>query len=210
MSRVPAGLRWALLAVVLLLAAVIALWPRGATEPGPVDVMAEPRPAPDLAALRELAALDPCPAPVAGAAPAGPLAGVTVPCLGDEGTVDLGAALAGRPALLNLWGPLCQPCRAELPALAGYAAEPGAVPVIGIEVQRLPEGALDMLATLGVRYPSVSDPDGELRAALGSPPVLPMTYLVAADGRVQAVTPPEVLRDPARVRAVVEQYLGPS
>lgn len=129
--------------------------------------------------------------------------------MGQPGTVDLAAALAGRPALLNLWGPLCQPCAQELPALAAYAVEPGAVPVLGVEVQGLPEGALEMLTTLGVHYPSVSDPDGRLRAALGAPAVIPLTYLVAADGRVHQVNPPEVLRSPAQVRAVVARYLGP-
>jgi thiol-disulfide isomerase/thioredoxin len=128
--------------------------------------------------------------------------------LGQPGTVDLAVALAGRPALLNLWGPLCQPCAQELPALAAYATEPGAVPVLGVEVQQLPEGALDMLAVLNVHYPSVSDPEGRLRAALHAPPVIPLTYLVSADGRVSQVNPPEVMRTPEQVRAVVTRYLG--
>jgi thiol-disulfide isomerase/thioredoxin len=132
-----------------------------------------------------------------------------LPCLGQPGTVELAAALAGRPALLNLWGPLCQPCAQELPALAAYATEPGAVPVLGVEVQQLPEGALDMLAALNVHYPSVSDPDGRLRAALRAPPVIPQTYLVSPDGRVNQVNPPEVMRSPEQVRAIVARYLGP-
>lgn len=160
--------------------------------------------------LRSRAALLPCPTGQAGATPArGPLTGLVLPCLGQPGTVELTAALAGRPTLLNLWGPLCQPCAQELPALAAYATEPGAVPVLGVEVQGLPEGALEMLTALGVRYPSISDPDGTLRAALGSPPVIPLIYLISADGRVHQVNPPEVMRNPAQVRAVVARYLGP-
>ncbi|MQA14410.1 MAG: redoxin family protein [Pseudonocardiaceae bacterium] len=213
-------LRVALLVTVLAAAAAVALWPSmgpsmwpsmgpsmGPSDPGTPPVVAAP-PAPDMDALRARAALAPCPEPVGDAAPAGPLAGVTVPCLGAPGSVDLGTALAGRPALLNLWGPLCGPCREEMPALAGYAASPGAIPVIGVEVQRLPAGGLDLLAALDVHYPSVSDPDGALRRALGSPPVLPLTYVVAPDGRVMQVNPPEVFRDPAGVRAAVERYLG--
>ena len=121
----------------------------------------------------------------------------------------MGAALAGRPALLNLWGPLCQPCAQELPALAAYAAGPHAIPVLGVEVQRLPEGALEMLAALNVHYPSFSDPEGTLRAALDAPAVLPLSFVVSADGRVSQVNPPEVLRSPEQVRAVVAHYLGP-
>ena len=132
-----------------------------------------------------------------------------LPCLGHPATVNLAAALAGRPALLNLWGPLCQPCTQELPALAAYAAEPGAVAVLGVEVQQLPAAALDELAALNVHYPSVSDPDGRLRAALHAPPVIPLTYLVSTDGTVHQVNPPEVMRSPEQVRAVVARYLGP-
>lgn len=198
--------RWALVAAVLAVAVGVAVWPSG-SDPAP-PVLTAPA-APDLDALRARAALQPCPVPEPGVAPAGPLAGVVVPCLGQQGSVDLGAALAGRPALLNLWGPLCLPCREEMPALAAYAAEPGAVPVLGVEVQRLPEGGLDLMASLDVHYPSVSDPDGVLQAALRSPPVLPLTYLVSADGRVQQVNPPEVFGDAAAVRAAVQRYLGP-
>lgn len=219
--------RWSLVAAVLAVAATVAVWPTGSDPAAPV--LSAPA-APGVDALRSRAALQPCPVPeppvaeppvaeppvaeppVAEppAAPAGPLAGVVVPCLGQEGSVDLGAALAGHPALLNLWGPLCRPCREEMTALAAYAAEPGAVPVLGVEMQRLPEGGLDLMASLDVHYPSVSDPDGVLPGALRSPPVLPLTYLVSPDGRVQQVNPPEVFRDAAAVRAAVQHYLGPA
>jgi len=216
-------MRWALVVTVLVVAALVALFPRsestpsestpsGPTPSGPTPT-AELRGGPDLDApdldeLRARAALQPCPAPAPGAAAAGPLAGVVLPCLGEEAAVDLGATLAGRPVLLNFWGPLCEPCREEMPALAAYAEEPGAVAVLGVEVQRLPEGGLDLMARLGVHFPSVSDPEGVLRAALRSPPVLPLTYLVSPDGRVQQVNPPEVFRNPAQVRAAVVRYLG--
>ncbi|MGQ0775934.1 MAG: TlpA family protein disulfide reductase [Pseudonocardiales bacterium] len=200
--------RWALLVTLLSLAAGAALWPH---RDGSVAGAGQPaRHSADLDQLRAEAALQPCPAPSPSrtAAP-GPLSGITLACLGTPGMVDLGAALAGRPALLNMWGPLCRPCAEELPALAAYAAEPDAVPVLGVEVQRLPEGALDMLAVLDVHYPSVSDPEGRLRAALAAPQVLPLSFVVSADGRVNQVNPPVVLRTAEQVRAVVRHYLGP-
>jgi thiol-disulfide isomerase/thioredoxin len=222
---VKPALRWVLVTALLASALFVALlpltsgplpsWTRTSGPPTtdaaqlgqPAQPAAE-RPPPSIEQLRSRAALQPCPATHPGST-RGPLSGVVLPCLGQEGTVDVGAALAGRPALLNLWGPLCQPCTQELPALAAYAAEPGAVPVLGVEVQRLPEGALDLLSALNVHYPSVSDPDGRLRAALNAPPVLPLTYLVSADGQVSQVNPPQVLRSPQQVRAVVARYLGP-
>lgn len=206
-------LRWALVVALLAGALVVALWPgwfqsTPVTAPSPTAA-AQPAAAPDIDQLRSRAALQPCPsAPGDVGQGRGPLSGLVLPCLGQPATVDLAAALAGRPALLNLWGPLCQPCTQELPALAAYAAEPGAVTVLGVEVQQLPAAALDELAALDVHYPSVSDPEGRLRAALHAPPVIPLTYLVSADGTVHQVNPPEVMRSPEQVRAVVARYLG--
>jgi len=223
---VKAALRWVLVTALLAFALVVALWPLTSgprlsgpqTSPTSIPASADAAqfgqpvqpaepPPPSIEQLRSRAALQPCPATHSNTS-RGPLSGLMLPCLGQEGTVDVGAALAGRPALLNLWGPLCQPCTQELPALAAYAAEPGAVPVLGVEVQRLPEGALDLLSALNVHYPSVSDPDGRLRAAVNAPPVLPLTYLVSADGHVSQLNPPEVLRSAQQVRAVVARYLG--
>lgn len=206
------ALRWTLVIVLLAGALAVALWPRAGpmtAQPPSTDTTRAVISAPNLEQLRARAALQPCPSPRAGVTGRGPLSGLTLPCLGHPGTVELAAALAGRPGLLNLWGPLCQPCTQELPALAAYAAEPGAVTVLGVEVQQFPEAALDELAALDVHYPSVSDPDGRLRAALRAPPVIPLTYLVSADGRVQQLNPPEVMRSAEQVRAVVTRYLGP-
>lgn len=216
-------MRWVLVVALLASALAVALLPANLLPvslwPGNLGSRADPAAATSVGAaqlasfdeLRSRAALQPCPAASPDTAPVrGTLSGLVLPCLGQPGTVDLGAALAGRPALLNLWGPLCRPCAQELPALAAYAAGTDAVTVLGVEVQRLPEGALDMLAALNVQYPSVSDPDGRLRAALGAPAVLPLSYVVSADGRVSQVNPPEVLRSPEQVRTVVQRYLGPS
>jgi thiol-disulfide isomerase/thioredoxin len=198
-----------LVVAVLAAIAVFALWPRddaGPVPEGPAPTATEPAPVSDaeLAAARAAAGSVPCPDPT-GAAPAGPLAGITVPCLGTPGTVDVGAALAGRPALLNVWASWCVPCRDELPALTEYAARPGAVPVLGIDVRDDPRAALALLAELGVALPSVTDPDGALRAALDVPPALPASYVVRADGTAVRVDPPTPFRSADEVAAAVER-----
>lgn len=217
-----AEVRWTIVVVVLTVAGVVALWPRGEppTVPAPGGAAVQepagpaerPVPAPDdveLAGLRQRAGLQPCPVPAPGApAPAGPLAGVVVPCLGAPGSVDLAAALAGRPALLNLWASWCQPCREEMPVLAEYAARPGAVPVIGINVLDRPDDALELLVELGVRYPSVADPDRALQAALQVPQVIPVSYLLRPDGSVQRIDAPLVFRTPDEVQQAVERLVG--
>jgi thiol-disulfide isomerase/thioredoxin len=197
--------------VVLVALGVVALWPRSQAAP-PADPTTATAPATDrgavpvsdaeLAPARAAAGLPACPAP-SGKAAGGSLAGVTVPCLGAAGSVDLGAALAGKPALLNVWGSWCEPCRTELPVLAAYAARPGAVPVYGIDSRDDPRAALGLLTDLGVRLPMVSDPDGALRTALDVPPALPISYLVASDGTATRVDPPVPFASPDQVAAAV-------
>jgi len=47
-----------------------------------------------------------------------------------------------------------------------------------------------------------------VRAALAAPAVLPLSYVVAADGSVRMVNPPVVFRSADEVDAVVARYLA--
>jgi hypothetical protein len=82
--------------------------------------------------------------------------------------------------------------------------------VLGVQVDGTPQAGLALLTALGVHLPSVTDPDGTLRAALDAPPVLPLSYLVSADGSVRMVNPPVVFGSADEVAAVVQRYRAAS
>jgi thiol-disulfide isomerase/thioredoxin len=76
--------------------------------------------------------------------------------------------LTGTPVVVNVWGSWCPPCRAEAPDLANVAkAYHGKVQFVGIDIldQRGPARAF--IREFGWPYPSVFDPEGEIRDGLG-------------------------------------------
>ena len=213
--------RWNVVGLSVVVALIVALWPRdrGAPVavrpgPGPSAVAVQPFsgtpvPAASLVAPRAAAALQPCPAPAVGAKPGtGPLAGLTLECLGDGSTVDLGTALAGKPAVLDLWAYYCQPCAAELPAMQTFAATVGgALTVLTVHSSPAAPYGLEKLADYGVHLPTVQDPGSRLAALVGAPQVLPVTVLLRADGSVAKILAVPYT-SPAAIAADVRTYLG--
>ncbi|MQA09180.1 MAG: redoxin domain-containing protein [Pseudonocardiaceae bacterium] len=196
---VPA--RWALGVAVLLLAVVVALWPRGPSDEQRAS-------GPDLDAARQNAALRACPASGAGQVPE--LRGVNARCLADGSQRDLGEALGGRTTLVNVWATWCQPCREELPVLQSYARERGAARVVGLQVQSEEADGLSMLAELGVRLPMFHDTDEAARRALKVPAGLPASYVITPDGETRFVRQPRVFTDAAQVRDTLARYASPA
>ncbi|MFT7835562.1 TlpA disulfide reductase family protein [Saccharothrix sp. BKS2] len=192
-----AGLRWAVVVLVLVVAGAVALWPRASDDP--VGAGPPSRTAPDLGPLRDRAGLPPC-----AGEPGGPevLRGLAVTCLGDGGQVDLAGALPGR-ALVNFWATWCVPCKEELKVLDAYSREPGAVPVLAVLVASKEGDGLELLAKLGVRLPAVHDAADVVRGAVRVPPTLPVSYLVGEDGSLTEVAEPTVFTSVEQVRGVV-------
>ncbi|AYJ47092.1 TlpA family protein disulfide reductase [Rhodococcus sp. P1Y] len=192
--------RWSLAALLVVAALVFAIWPRGedlpadTAAPGQGAPISEERRSVDtaeaLAPLRERAALDGCPTPPPAATSSGPLTGIVLECIGDGSRVDLGQALAGTPALINLWAYWCGPCAQELPHLQEYGDRmDGRITVLTVHQDRNESNGLTKLADYGVTLPGVQDGTGRIAAALGAPSVLPVSILVGADGTVAKVLP---------------------
>ncbi|OZC58209.1 thioredoxin [Rhodococcus sp. 06-470-2] len=195
------ALRWSLVALILVVGMVYALWPRNdVPTAGPLDSpgLGQRAPSTDerraadtpeaLAPLRQEAGLAAC--PTASGDAAGPLTGITLECIGDGSYVDLGRALAGRPALLNIWAYWCGPCAEELPYLQQYAERAGEkVEVLTVHNDANEANGLTRLADYGITLPGVQDGGGRVVAAVGAPNVLPVSVLISADGTVAKVLP---------------------
>lgn len=104
-----------------------------------------------------------------GAAPAGDgaeLPDVTLPCFTGGQPVRL-TDLRG-PAVLNLWGSWCGPCREELPAVQRFADRTaGQVHVVGVDTFDSREAGGSFAADQGIHISTLYDREKRLMSALG-------------------------------------------
>lgn len=142
-----------------------------------------------LTGPRREAQLDSCPTAGEGPGPES-LRGITLECVGDGALVDVARSLAGRVAVLNLWAYWCEPCAAELPAMAEYQRRVGPeVTVVTVHQDENETAALLRLAELGVHLPTLQDGRRRVAAALQVPNVMPATVVLRADGTVAEIIP---------------------
>jgi thiol-disulfide isomerase/thioredoxin len=179
----------ALAGLITVVALGVALWPRGDGDDRTAVGGDQVRQSASVSEqLRAEAGLTSCPLPPADAVGRGPLAGITLSCLADGKSVDLAAALAGKPALLNLWAYWCRPCAAELPYLQEYAHRAGnAITVLTVHSDPDEAKGLALLTDLKVTLPGALDADTRVRNAVGAPAVLPISVLLRVDGSVAKV-----------------------
>jgi thiol-disulfide isomerase/thioredoxin len=126
-------------------------------------------------------------APTATAASAAPAGGrpadlpdLSLPCFTGGDPVRL-TALRG-PAVINLWGSWCEPCRAELPVIQALAdVTAGRLHVIGVDTFDDRAAGASFATDRAVSLPTLFDPEKKLLTALGKVS-LPVTVFVGADG----------------------------
>jgi thiol-disulfide isomerase/thioredoxin len=101
-----------------------------------------------------------------------------------------------------MWATWCEPCKTELPVLAQYAQEPGAIKVVTLGVQSRPADALELLTALKVRLLALLDEDGVAMQKLRVNN-LPASFLVKPDGSVTLIENPRVFDSVDEVRQAV-------
>ena len=120
-------------------------------------------------------------AAVGDAAPS--IAGTTL----DGAAFDL-ASLAGKPVLINFWGPSCVPCRNEFPLFEAKLAQHGGegLTVVGVLTDDPVEPARDFVAQYGANWPTVVDPAKTIKAAYRVA-ARPQTYFIDRAGVIRSI-----------------------
>ena len=108
------------------------------------------------------------------------------------------AAHRGKWVVVNFWATWCAPCIKEMPELSKLDERRDDIEVIGLAYEEIePQAMLDFLKRRPVVYPvailDVYAPPGDFATPRG----LPMTFLIAPDGKVAKeflgpVTTPEI------------------
>jgi thiol-disulfide isomerase/thioredoxin len=110
------------------------------------------------------------------------------PALSGTGLDGRPVSLAGGPAVVNVWGSWCAPCKAEQPLLERVwrATRSRGVTFLGINVRdpsRTP--ARRHVAAYHVTYPSLYDPHARLLPRFAVPAkTIPTTYVLDRAGRI--------------------------
>ena len=131
----------------------------------------------------------------------------------DAQTVSL-ATLRGKVLLINFWASWCQECRPEMPVFERYHREfmTQGLSVVGINAREGTATIRGYAKELGLTFPLVLDPRGEINANYGVIG-LPATFFVGRDGRAvaRAVGPRDWASAPARaiIKALLVEPAAP-
>jgi thiol-disulfide isomerase/thioredoxin len=95
------------------------------------------------------------------------------------------ATLKGYPIVANVWASWCGPCREEFPTLQELSARFGKqVAFVGVNSKDGNDTASTFLEEAPLSYPSYTDPDGKIAAALGTVGGLPDTAFYNRGGEL--------------------------
>lgn len=129
--------------------------------------------------------------------------GTSLTCLDGNSKVLL-ESIKG-PAVINVWGSWCVPCRDEMPFLRELAAT-GKVQIIGIDVEEADmESARKFVIEQGMTWPNLYDKDGSTKSSFGMG--VPVTWYLDSKGEV-AYKHVGVLKSKEQLFSEVEKYLG--
>ena len=107
--------------------------------------------------------------------------------------------------IIDFWAEWCGPCKAELPLMGEfYRAHSDQVRFLGIDLADDRQAALAMAAQTKMTFPSVQDPNSEVRAGLRVVGV-PTTLFVRPDGSIAGRT--SVVSSKEELASLIDKYL---
>ncbi len=126
-------------------------------------------------------------------------------CLG--GGAPIAADSIVGPALVNVWGTWCAPCKQELPHLAHFLQKgDGSVQVIGIAVEEKSQAAVKkFIERNGMNWPVLYDATGSTKSIFGMG--VPVTWFIDVQGKVvhRKFGP---FKSTEEIQLAVAKYLG--
>ena len=131
--------------------------------------------------------------------------GAELECLDGSAGITL-EALRG-PAVVNVWGSWCGPCKEEIPFFVDfYSKAKGKLTLLGIDVEeaKVSDGR-HFVETRGITWPNLYDPDGRTASTLGMG--VPITYFVDAQG-VTVYKKIGVITSVQELQMLTEKFLG--
>jgi cytochrome c biogenesis protein CcmG, thiol:disulfide interchange protein DsbE len=130
---------------------------------------------------------------------------VDLDCLDGKSTIDLGQIKG--PALVNVWGSWCGPCKDEMPLFVEfYEKHRESVALIGISVEESDiKDAREFVRQYGMTWPNLYDADGRTRVTLGMG--VPITLFIDAKGEI-AYRKIGVVTTIEELEKETEKYLG--
>ena len=111
------------------------------------------------------------------------------------------------PAIINVWGSWCGPCKEEMPILRSFHEKAqGKVLLIGVDVEEASiEDGREFVEDNGITWPNLFDTDGKSRAYFGMG--VPVTWFIAANGSV-AYKHIGVIKSEKELISMTSKYLG--
>ncbi len=130
-----------------------------------------------------------------------------IECL--DGSVGVDVTAIKGPAIINVWGSWCEPCKEEIPYFAEYNADKSdEVLLLGVDVEeKSPADGRKFVREYGITWPNLYDGDGSTRKYFGMG--VPVTWFIGEDGTV-VHKKIGVVKSADEIRSLAKKYLGVS
>ena len=124
-----------------------------------------------------------------------------------DGSTGVNIAAIKGPAIINVWGSWCDPCREELIYFSEFfQSKDSRIHLIGVDVEEKQiEDGRKFARSHGVTWPNLYDEDGSTRKYFGMG--VPVTWFIGSDGEVlyKKIGP---IKSTEELRTLSDKYFG--